>query len=230
MSGKRKLAQFAEMKTFPNVTEVPFSEVFQKKYSKSGKWKKEVFENNNDIVLELGCGKGEYTVGMALKYPEKNFIGVDIKGARMWRGAKTSLEDEIRNAHFLRTRIEFIDSFFAKNEVSEVWITFPDPQPRESREKKRLSSPRFLEKYKTFLKPGGIVHLKTDARDLYEYSDEIARECGHEVLISTSELYKDLNELDLTQKEKEVLRIPTFYEKMFTEKGHVVCYLKLKIN
>ena len=228
MGGKRKLAQFAEMKTFGNVLEVPYGDVFEKDHHLKGRWKKEIFGNENPIVLELGCGKGEYSIGLAQKYPEKNFIGVDIKGARMWRGAKTAIEESIVNVFFLRTRIEFIDSFFGENEVSEIWITFPDPQPRESREKKRLTSPRFLNKYLQFLDETGLIHLKTDAINLYNYSVEIAHQMPFDVLVKSNNLYKDLPELKLNQMEKEILQIPTFYEQMFKEKGHDICYMKLR--
>ena len=228
MSGKRKLAQFAEMKTFPNVSEVSYAEVMNQNHDLKGNWAREIFQNNNPIVLELGCGKGEYAVGMARKYPSRNFIGVDIKGARMWRGAKTALEEKIENVYFLRSRIEFIDSFFAPNEVDEIWITFPDPQPRESREKKRLTSPRFINRYLNFLKKDGIIHLKTDAHALYEYSLDTATEMGFPVLAKTANLYSELHTLELDDLEKEVLSIPTFYEKMFSEKGHDICYLKFR--
>jgi tRNA (guanine-N7-)-methyltransferase len=227
MAGKRKLARFAEMKTFGNVLEVLHSEVLNVSHPLKGRWREEVFRNNNPLVLELGCGKGEYTVGMALKTPDKNFIGVDIKGARMWRGAKTALDEGIDNAFFLRTRIEFIDRFFGAGEVDEIWITFPDPQPQKSREKKRLTSDRFLGKYRKFLKNDGIVHLKTDNNPLYEYSKEIGPDSGFRVLTSTFSLYSDLPELKVNDLEKELLLIPTFYEKMFRDKGFDICYLKM---
>jgi len=228
MAGKKKLAQYAEIKALPNVLEVPFDEVFNKQYKLHGKWSSEVFKNNNPIVLELGCGKGEYTVGLARNYPNHNFIGVDIKGARMWRGAKTAIDDNLNNVLFLRTFIEFIDSYFDKEEVSEIWITFPDPQPRESREKKRLTSPGFLEKYFRFLKQGGTIHLKTDAIELYRYSVETAENLSLNIEIASDQLYKDLPGLDLTETEKRVLEIPTYYEQKFIEKGHEICYLKIK--
>ncbi len=230
MSGKRKLDQFAEMKTFPNVLQVGYEEVYKKKHRLQGKWSAEIFSNNNPIVLELGCGKGEYTIGLARNYPDMNFIGFDIKGARIWRGAKTALEDKIANCFFVRSRIEFIDSFFQKDEISRVWITFPDPQPQLSREKKRLTSPRFLDKYFSFIKKGGVIHLKTGALSLYEYSLETAKTMPLDIEIATNQLYKDLPDLDLTETEKRILEIPTFYEKMFKEKGHEICYLKLLVK
>ena len=228
MSGKKKLAQFAEMKTFKNVLQVPFDEVFKKEHRLKGFWKKEIFGNENPIILELGCGKGEYTVGLARKYPGKNFIGVDIKGARMWRGAKTALEEKIENVHFLRSRIDFIDSFFGHEEVEEIWITFPDPQLRESREKKRLTSPRFLNKYLSFLDRNGVIHLKTDSQELYSYSMEISKEMPFSVELSTDDLDKNLRTFNIPEIEKEILNIPTFYESMFREQGKPICYLRMR--
>ena len=229
MSGKRKLQQFAEIKTFNNVLEVSFKEAYNKRHPLSGNWSTEVFKNDNPIVLELGCGKGEYTLGLARAYPDKNFIGIDIKGARMWRGAKTALDEGLHNVFFLRSRIEFVESFFDQGEVSEIWLTFPDPQPRKSRERKRLTSPRFLDKYAEFLQKDGLVHLKTDAHGLYLYSDETARNRKHEILISSPDIYAELNQHSLTDTEKEILQIRTFYESMFTEKGHVISYLKFRM-
>ena len=147
----------------------------------------------------------------------------------MWRGAKTALEENIKNAFFLRTRIEFIESFFDPSEISEIWITFPDPQPRESRERKRLTSHRFLDKYEGFLRKSGTIHLKTDAAGLYEYSLQVARDRNYQIDISTNKLYEDLKSLDLSEKDKAILGIPTHYEKMFADKGHVISYLKFKI-
>jgi tRNA (guanine-N7-)-methyltransferase len=228
MSGKKKLAQFAEIGTFANVIQVPYAEVFNKTHALKGHWISKEFKNENPLVLELGCGKGEYTIGMARKYPERNFIGVDIKGARMWRGAKTAIDEKIDHARFLRTRIEFIDSFFDKEEVDEIWITFPDPQPQLKREKKRLTSPRFLSKYLSFLKKDGFIHLKTDARSFYEYTLETADAMSLNVEIATDKLYHDLSSLPLTSLEKEILNIPTFYEKKFKEKGHEITYIKIR--
>ena len=159
MGQKRKLEHFAEMKTFPNVYEPDTEEVLRQDYFMKGQWRSKHFKNENPIVLELGCGKGEYSVGMGRKYPNKNFIGIDIKGARMWRGSKTALEENINNVAFLRTRIEFIESCFAKDEVDEIWITFPDPQPQSTRERKRLTSPIFINQYKKVLSENGLIHL-----------------------------------------------------------------------
>ena len=165
--GKNKLKKFAEMEVLGHVIQPPFDDIFKKDHPLKGKWNPEIFENNNPIVLELGCGKGEYSVGMARAFPNKNFIGVDIKGARMWKGATESHEKGIRNVAFLRTRIELIESFFDKDEVSEIWITFPDPQLKNARAKKRLPGPVFLNKYRSFLVNNGIIHLKTDNDILY---------------------------------------------------------------
>lgn len=228
MSGKKKRQQFEEIRIFSNVIEVPFNEVLNQDHGLKGRWHELVFNNRNPIVLELGCGKGEYTVGLAERNPDINYLGVDIKGARMWRGAKTALESKLPNVNFLRTRIEFIDSFFGKGEVNCIWITFPDPQPGIRREKKRLTSPGFIEKYRRFLATGGVIHLKTDSRNLFEYSKEIALRENLEILVSTSDLYKDIQNLNLIDEEREILGIPTFYEKMFTEKGHTICYIKMR--
>lgn len=230
MAGKKKLQQFAEVRAFSNVLEVSFSEVFRKSHPLQGKWSEKVFRNDRPIVLELGCGKGEYTVGLARNYPDQNFIGLDIKGARIWRGAKTCLEEKLTNAQFLRTRIEFIDSFFGKEEVSEIWITFPDPQPRKSKERKRLSSPNFLDKYKKLLKNGGLVHLKTDSRPLYDYSLEAWKDYGLEILWHSDDLDHDLKNEGISADEKKLLGIPTFYEQKFRAEGHKITYIKGRIN
>ena len=227
MSPKRKLVKFAEMKVLPNVIEVPFDDVFNKNHPLKGRWRQDVFKNDNPIILELGCGKGEYSVGMARHFPDRNFVGIDIKGARMWRGAKTATEENISNVRFLRTRIEFISSFFGEEEVDEIWITFPDPQPQLSREKKRLTSPGFLKRYFSFLKKDGIIHLKTDAASLYEYTVQVAKEMSLRLHIATDKLYQDLPSLDLDDIEKEILNIPTFYESLFKEKGHEITYIRM---
>lgn len=229
MSGKRKLEHFAEMKTFPHVFEPSLEEVFNTAYHLKGNWSEKVFENGNPITLELGCGKGEYTVGMAEKFPNRNFIGIDIKGARMWRGAKTVLEKGMKNAAFLRTRIEFITSCFGENEIDEIWITFPDPQMKDRREKKRLTGPLFIERYARFLKPEGLIHLKTDSDFFYDFSLNEARRNGYNILAHTDNLYQEnIESLDTTTQ--EILSIKTHYEKLFTAKGHKIHYLKFKLN
>ena len=167
---KNKLRKFAEVATFTNVIQPDIKEVFRKDYPIRGNWHSQFFKNTNPIVLELGCGKGEYTTGLAARFPDKNFIGIDIKGARIWKGASEALEKGLANAGFLRTRIEHISSCFGPDEVSEIWITFPDPQEKRDRSTKRLTSSLFLPVYKKFLKPSGIIHLKTDNEILYKYT------------------------------------------------------------
>jgi tRNA (guanine-N7-)-methyltransferase len=220
---KSKLHRFAELETFPNVIQPPFSDVFRKEHFLKGKWHEQVFRNTYPLVVELGCGKGEYAVGLAQKFPEKNFIGIDIKGARMWKGAKYALEQNISNVRFLRTRIEFLQSFFIKDEVSEIWLTFPDPQMKKRREKKRLSGPAFLNLYREFLIKKGLIHLKTDNLPLYQYTLQIVRENGLELLASTNDLYHSCIA-------DEVLSIRTFYENMFLAKGIKIMYLKFRID
>ncbi len=229
MGGKGKLQKWAEMETFNNVTQPTMDEVLRKDYTLKGKWRTEIFKNDNPIVLELGCGKGEYTVGMAERYPNKNFIGVDIKGNRIWRGAKTAFENKMSNVHFLRTQIDHIVSFFAENEVDEIWITFPDPQPKDRLERKRLTSPMFINRYATFLKPEGIIHLKTDHEGFFQYTlDEVER-CNFKLLESTFSLYNEMAE-DLDPKTQEILNIKTFYEKLFTAKGHSIHYCRFQLK
>lgn len=229
MSGKGKLQKWAEMKTFNNVVEPTLEEVFKKDYKLKGKWSSNIFKNNNPIVLELGCGKGEYSIGMGEYFPNKNFIGVDIKGNRIWRGAKTAYENQMKNVFFMRTRIDHIDSCFGKNEVDEIWITFPDPQPKDRLERKRLTSPMFIERYRKFLKPNGIIHLKTDHEGFFRYTLEEIERCGFNLLESTFDLYGEVID-KLDPKTQEILSIKTFYEKLFSEKGHSIHYLKFEIT
>jgi tRNA (guanine-N7-)-methyltransferase len=220
--GKNKQARWAEMKGFDHVIEPSIDEILNHDFRLKGKWHSEWFRNNNPIVLELGCGKGEYTVGMAGSYPEKNFIGIDIKGARMWKGAREAHLRQIPNASFLRTRIEFIRSFFAPREVDEIWLTFPDPQPKKKREKKRLSGPAFLNLYRSFIKNNGIIHLKTDSRELYDYTLSVITANGLEILNSVTDLYNELPG-DL------LLSIKTFYEEMFLKQGIPITYLAFRL-
>ncbi len=228
---KGKLEKFAEVSTFSNVFELPYlhkSDDFQLK----GKWREEYFKNNNPLVLELGCGKGEYTVGLAEKFPEKNFIGIDIKGARLWSGAKHALENKMSNVAFVRTRIDHIEKVFAENEVDEIWITFPDPQPQKTRERKRLTSPVFLKRYAKILKPEGVINLKTDNFPLYEYSKSVAQELNLQILAATDDLYGSIE--NATDKfitaNSELLQIKTYYETMFLEQGLKINYLSFKIS
>lgn len=228
MGQKKKLEHFAEMKSFPNVFEPKTEEVFRKEYKMKGKWKTEYFKNDQPIILELGCGKGEYSVGIAKKYPDRNFIGVDIKGARMWRGAKTCLEENIRNVAFLRTRIEFLESCFDKEEVDELWITFPDPQPKDRQEKKRLTGPLFIQRYRSFLKETAVIHLKTDSDFFYDFTKGEVLRNNYHILEDTQDLYGEKIE-DLDDDTKEILSIKTHYEKIFTDKGCKIHYLKFKL-
>jgi tRNA (guanine-N7-)-methyltransferase len=222
--GKDKLRRFEELGHFERVFQPRIEEITGKEYRLKGYWNKDVFQNHHPLILELGCGKGEYTVGMARHFPEKNFIGIDIKGARMWKGAKASHEEKILNASFLRTRIELIASFFAQDEVDEIWITFPDPQPTDRRKKKRLTSPGFLKLYQGFLVDGGIIHLKTDSDLLYEYTLNLVKSNGLEILSKSSDLYKSSDLVD------PVLDIKTYYEQKFLETGSNINYLKFRLK
>jgi tRNA (guanine-N7-)-methyltransferase len=229
MGGKGKLLKWEQMKTFNNVVEPTTEEVFRKDHSLKGKWRTEIFKNENPIVLELGCGKGEYSVGMGEHYPDKNFIGVDIKGNRIWRGAKTAFENKMNNVYFIRTQIDHIASFFAEGEVDEIWITFPDPQPKDRLERKRLTSPMFINRYAGFLKPGGIIHLKTDHEGFFRYTLEEVERCKFKLLESTFSLYDEMAE-DLDPKTQEILNIKTFYENLFSAKGHSIHYCRFQLN
>ncbi|MDB4534275.1 tRNA (guanosine(46)-N7)-methyltransferase TrmB [Vicingaceae bacterium] len=229
MGGKGKLLKWEQMKTFNNVVEPTTEEVFRKDHSLKGKWRTEIFKNENPIVLELGCGKGEYSVGMGEHYPDKNFIGVDIKGNRIWRGAKTAFENKMNNVYFIRTQIDHIASFFAEGEVDEIWITFPDPQPKDRLERKRLTSPMFMNRYAGFLKPGGIIHLKTDHEGFFRYTLEEVERCKFKLLESTFSLYDEMAE-DLDPKTQEILNIKTFYENLFSAKGHSIHYCRFQLH
>ena len=211
------------MATYPNVIAPKFDEVFGADFRLKGRWADEVFGNRFPLVLELGCGKGEYTVALARKYPAKNFLGVDIKGARMWVGATDALQNNLTNVAFLRTRIEFIRSCFAPGEVSEIWITFPDPQPQQSRENKRLTSPRFLQSYREIMQPEGVIHLKTDSQFLFEYTCNMVKSNHLPVITCTDDLYSAGNA-------DYILSVQTYYEKIFLGKGYTIKYLKFKID
>lgn len=219
--GKGKLAKFAEMETFSNVFQYPFSVVDNVPFEMKGHWREQYFKNSHPIVLELGCGKGEYTVELARLYPEMNFIGVDIKGARMWTGAKQALEAGLKNVAFLRTNIEIIDRFFAESEVQEIWLTFSDPQMKNAH--KRLTSTFFLNRYRKFLVDGGIVHLKTDSNFLFTYTTCMVKENKLPVVFSTEDLYHTEG---LDEETHKILSIQTYYESMWIERGLNIRYMK----
>jgi len=213
---KNKLAKFADMATYGNVFQYTYKTLQESGFPLKGKWN-EHFGNNNPIVLELGCGKGEYTVGLARRYPGKNFIGIDIKGARMWKGATEALEEKRTNAAFLRTHIELIRHFFSENEVSEIWITFPDPQMKKTN--KRLTSTRFMKEYSRILQENGIIHLKSDSPFLYTYTREMIRLNNLELLYETDDLYH-------SGVEEDILEIHTFYEQQWLSRGLSIKYLR----
>lgn len=224
MGSKNKLKRFKENETFANVFQPKRDELFGGTFSLKGNWNQKVFKNDNPLVLELGCGKGEYSIGLAQKYPNKNFIGIDIKGARFWRGAKTAIEDNIDNVAFLRIQIELIEYAFAKNEVDEIWITFPDPQIKYKRTKHRMTNITFLERYKKILKPEGVVNLKTDSEFMHGYTLGLLHGAGHEVLYANHNVYKQEGSPD------EVTGIQTFYESQYLEQNKPITYVRFKIN
>ncbi len=221
--GKDKLQKWAEIKKFDHVIQPRVEDVYKKDHLLKGKWAEEFFKNNYPVMLELGCGKGEYSINLAKKYCDKNFIGIDIKGARIWKGARAVEEMGLKNVCFIRTRIELVNSFFSKDEISEIWLTFPDPQSKKRREKKRLTNPQFLNSYKDFLIPEGIIHLKTDNHPLFEYTLDIIRQNNLELLYSTPDLYN-------AEVSDENLFFKTFYEKQFIEKGKKITYLSFRLT
>ncbi|MBK8848296.1 MAG: tRNA (guanosine(46)-N7)-methyltransferase TrmB [Bacteroidetes bacterium] len=219
--GKNKLKRWADLLTMERVFQ-PNETVRTSDFELKGKWNEIVFCNHNPIVLELGCGRGEYTIGLANEYKQKNFIGIDIKGARLWRGARTANDENILNAAFLRTRIETIVNCFGANEISELWITFPDPQPGD-REHKRLTNPRFILAYKKFLCSNGIIHLKSDDQDFFDYSTEILKTFPGKFIFHTSDLYKDITN-------DKILSIKTTYEGIWLAKGKKIGYLSFQFE
>ena len=219
--GHHKLQRFAENLTFPNLFQVGFEELEREGFALCGHWA-EHFGNQHPLTLELGCGKGDYTLALARIHPDRNYVGVDIKGARLWRGAKTAVEEPLPNVAFIRTRIELIDRFFAESEVSEIWITFCDPQPKKPN--KRLTAPRFLDTYDRFLAPQSTLHLKTDSQELYDYTlNEVLPTRQVEIIANTDNLYS-------SDYEGEAKLTQTFYEKMFLAEGKPITYLQWKIN
>lgn len=225
--GKNKLRRFAEMKTWDNVFEPTLEFQPQDVFPLKGNWRRDYFKNDHPIVLELGCGKGEYTVGLAKHYPNRNFIGIDIKGSRMFVGAKDALDQQLSNVAFLRTKVDFILSYFEKNEVDEIWLTFSDPQPGKPR--KRLTSKQFIDRYRQILKPGGLVHLKTDSDVLFESTEEEIKTHNYPVVELTWDLYNSLP-ADLDPTIREILHIKTHYEQLFTAKGSVIKYCSFNIH
>ena len=217
---KNKLAKFAEMETFEHVVQAPYNKIKQENFYLKGNWAKDFFKNNNPIILELGCGKGEYSVALAEQKPNFNYIGVDIKGARLYNGAKDAFNKGLKNVGFLRTNIEIIGQFFGEEEIAEIWLTFPDPQMKKTR--KRLTSTMFLNKYKHFLKNDGIVHLKTDSNFQYTYTNALVHLNQFEVLAETDNLYE-------SEILNETLQIKTFYEKQWLSRGITIKYLAFKI-
>lgn len=217
---KKKLIHFQENLTFPFLFQFRFHEL-DKVFHLKGSWGEKFFGNANPIILELGCGKGEYTIGLARSYRGRNFIGMDIKGARLWKGCRSVKEENLGNVAFIRSQIDHLEHYFAMGEVSEIWITFPDPQP--GKERKRLTSPRFLEKFKNVMKPGGIIHLKTDDRDFYEYTLKIATEYGHETFVSSNDIYNSGTTGDVTG-------FQTHYENIWLGIGKKICYLQFSLK
>ncbi|MCD7969862.1 MAG: tRNA (guanosine(46)-N7)-methyltransferase TrmB [Alistipes sp.] len=221
--GKNKHKRFQENLTFGHLIQPPFEEIFRKDHKLKGRWREDFFGNDNPVILELGCGRGEYTVALGEMFPEVNFIGVDIKGARMWRGAKTATENAMPNVAFVRTRIEFVNSFFGRDEVDGIWITFPDPQLKKNRVKKRLTSPAFLGIYSQFLRADAPVHLKTDCLHLHQYTKAVAQVNGLEIISSCDDIYGK-------GQADEVLSVKTTYETKFLAAGSAITHLCFKLH
>jgi tRNA (guanine-N7-)-methyltransferase len=224
VGSKNKLKRFKENETFTNVFQPTREEVVADQFPLKGKWNRDFFKNDHPIVLELGCGKGEYSVGLAERSPTKNFIGIDIKGARFWRGAKTAVENGLHNVAFVRTQIELIEHCFAANEVSEIWITFPDPQIKYKRTKHRMTNASFLDNYKKILKPNGLMHLKTDSEFMHGYTLGLLHGAGHEVLYANHNIYKNEG------APAEVTGIQTFYESQYLEVNKPITYIQFRIK
>ncbi|MDC3050654.1 tRNA (guanosine(46)-N7)-methyltransferase TrmB [Flavobacteriales bacterium] len=219
---KNKHRKFSQMAEFSNVFQPTFEEL-KTGFSIKGKWKSDIFKNNYPLVLELGCGKGEYSVGLARKYPNKNFLGIDVKGSRMWKGARDALNESMSNVAFLRTRIEFIEYCFAENEVDEIWITFPDPQIKKKRAKNRLTHPKFLRLYSSIMQDNGLIHLKTDSQFLHGYTLGIIE--GHQHFLEDAE-----HDVYNAVLERENMDIKTHYEKLFLEKNMPISYLRFRLK
>ncbi|MEK9958687.1 MAG: tRNA (guanosine(46)-N7)-methyltransferase TrmB [Flavobacteriaceae bacterium] len=221
MGSKNKLRRFKENETFSNVLQPTRDTLEKDEFKHKGRWAT-FFHNDHPIVLELGCGKGEYTVYLAQKYPHYNFIGIDIKGARFWRGAKTALENQLANVAFVRTQIELVDRLFASQEVDEIWITFPDPQIKFKRTKHRLLNPTFLDTYNCILKKEGVIHLKTDSEFLHGYTLGLLQQTPSVILYAHHDIYRN------PHAPEEAVSVQTFYEKQFLEQGKAITYLKFQ--
>ena len=224
MGSKNKLRRFRENETFSNVFQPAREELMHGIFPLKGRWRDSFFNNNNPLVLELGCGKGEYTVNLAKEYPDKNFIGIDIKGARFWRGAKTANQDQLHNVAFVRTQIELVDFICAQEEVDEIWITFPDPQIKYKRTKHRLTNSRFLQLYKRILRKEGIVNLKTDSEFMHGYTLGLLHGEGHDIIYANHNIYNNEG------SPKEAITIQTFYEKKYLEQNKPITYIKFRIK
>ena len=228
--GKGKLAKFADMASYPHVFEYPYSVMDDVPFDMKGKWHEAFFHNDNPIVLELGCGRGEYTVGLAARYPDKNYIGVDIKGARMWAGAKQAELAGMKNVAFLRTNIEMLAHFFAPNEVAEIWITFPDPQMKKAT--KRLTSTYFMQRYAELLQENGLIHLKTDSPFLYTYTQAMVKENAYPLLVDTCDLYNKEQVSKIENREsdiEEARALQTHYEHQWLDRGLTIKYLRWQL-
>ncbi len=219
--GKNKLSKFADLNTYEHVVQISYKKLLAEEFKYKGKWSEAFFGNSNPIVLELGCGKGEYTVKLASHFPEYNFIGLDIKGARMWVGATQAMERGLNNVGFLRTNIENIRLFFAEKEVSEIWLTFPDPQMKKTR--KRMTATNFIEKYRKLMVPNGIIHLKSDSNFIYRYTEAMVAENQFELIRKTDDLYR-------SELLDEVLSIQTYYERQWLDRGLSIKYLSFKLS
>jgi tRNA (guanine-N7-)-methyltransferase len=217
---KKKLVHFQENLSFPHLIQPSYNDLFTDFYLR-GSWQRTFFNNDHPIIAELGCGKGEYTVGLAEQYPERNYVGIDWKGARLWRGSKTVSEQGLKNAGFVRAMVDHVEQIFGQSEIAEIWITFPDPQL--GKERLRLTSPVFLAKYKNILMPGGLIHLKTDDQFLYSYTMDVIRDHKHTLIWATDDLYQTGTTLD-------VVSIQTYYEKRWLEMGKKICYIQFQIN
>lgn len=224
MGSKNKLKRFQDNEVFENVIQPLRSEIVDEEFQFKGKWKRDFFKNDKPLILELGCGKGEYTLGLAERNKDCNYLGIDIKGARFWKGAKTALEGDMPNVGFLRTQIELVDQVFAKGEVDGIWITFPDPQIKWKRTKHRMTNPEFLKKYKHILSEEGIIHLKTDSEFMHGYTLGILEGLGHDILYAHHNIYVN------HEAPEEVVGIQTFYEQQYLDNNKSITYLKFRLK